>query len=302
MDPKRKGALPDMTLQRATLIGGTGFVGRALIARLLADGVEVRAVARNAESAQELPQGLERRSADVGDPQALREALAGADAAVYLPGQVQGRRRADFLKLHVLGAQRCAELASEQGLTRFIYLSALGASRNAPAWSDQTKAEGEERVRQAFPGACIVRPSLVLGPGDHFSTDMLGLMRKLPILPVIGPDTRVQPVHIDDLSQALYGLLNQTSDPPPVIQAAGPKVWRLIDLLAALRDQAGLRCRLLPLPHWAAMLLASVAGLMPGAPICRDQVRLMRTDKIADPAHPDLTSLGIRPRHPPGLG
>lgn len=287
-----------MSPSQITLLGGTGFIGRALAARLAADGASVRVVARHAESAGRLPEGVEAFSADVRDARALRAALSGSDAAVYLPGLVQGRRRRPFEELHSRAAEASAHIARECRLSRFIHVSALGAAADAPAWSDQTKAEGEKRVLRAFPKAVVVRPSLVLGAEDHFGNEMIGMMRRLPFLPVIGPDTRVQPVHVDDMVTGLRRLLLEGSFAGGIVQAAGPRVWRMIELLGALRDQAGLRCRLLPLPHWAAMAIAVPAGLLPEPPLCPDQVRLMRTDKIASPAHPGLADLDITPRDP----
>jgi uncharacterized protein YbjT (DUF2867 family) len=285
-----------------TLLGGTGFVGRALAARLAACEAAVRVVARQAASVDDLPPGVQAISGDVRDRSAMRQVLAGSDAAVYLPGRVHGHRRASFHEIHVQGAVNCAEAAAACGVSRFLYLSALGVAPDAPAWSDQTKAEGEQRVVKVFPGAISVRPSLVLGPGDHFSTEMLGLMRRLPLMPVIGPDTRVQPVHIDDLVEGLGELTMGSRPTGCLVQAAGPRVWRMAELLGAMRDRDGLRCRLLPLPDPIAMVLAAVAGLLPGAPLCRDQVRLMRTDKIADPTMPGLQSLGISSRGPLDVG
>lgn len=287
-----------MSVQCVTIFGGTGFIGRALAARLADCGASVLVVARHAESDTHLPAGVRALSADVRDRQAIRSALAGSDAAVYLPGRVQGRRRREFEQIHSLAAQACAGVARECDLSRFIYVSALGAAEDAPAWSDQTKAEGEAGVARAFPGAVAVRPSLVFGPDDHFTTEMLELMRRLPMLPVIGPDTRVQPVHADDMVEALCCLLGDHLLNGPIVQAAGPRVWRIIDLLGALRDEAGIRCRLLALPEWAALALAFAARPSPDPPLCRDQVRLMRTDKIADAGHPGLADLGITPRDP----
>jgi uncharacterized protein YbjT (DUF2867 family) len=228
----------------------------------------------------------------------VNSALAGQQAALYLPRRVCGPDRHAFHALHVNAARSCAEIASKHGLSRFAFISALGVDSEATAWSDQTKAEGEMAVRLAFPDAVAIRPSLVLGPSDHFSTPMTRLMRRMPLLPVIGPDTRVQPVHVDDLAEAACRLL--TGDPAKVnvVQAAGPRIWRIVDLLAELRDQSGLRCGLLPLPELVAMILATAAGLLPNPPLCRDQVRLMRTDKISHPDHPDLLDLGITARDP----
>ena len=291
-----------MSRQVVTLLGGTGFVGRALAQRLAATETDVRLVARHAVSDHKLASGVSLLQADVRDPEAMRRALTGCDAAVYLPGLVQARHRRAFQEIHAEAAGHCAALARELGLSRFVYLSALGVASNAPAWSDQTKAEGEQAVTRAFPGAVVLRPSLILGPSDHFSTEMTGLMRRLPLLPVIGPRTKVQPVHVDDVAEALCRLLSGHQPPAGMTQAAGPQVWQLVDLLAELRRRAGASCRLLALPDPLAMVLASLAGMLPGAPLCRDQVRLMRTDKIAEAGHPDLRVLGIMPRHPLDTG
>lgn len=287
-----------MTPLRITLLGGTGFIGRALSQRLVAAGHRVQVVSRHAESTSGLPAGVDTRSADVRNREAMREVLADSDAAVYLPGRVQGRRRSDFAEIHSLAAQSCAICAREAGLSGFIYLSALGAALDASAWADQTKAEGEQRVAKDFPGAIVVRPSLVFGTEDHFSKQMLDLMRRLPILPVIGPATRIQPVHIDDATEALCRLLESREPADPIVQLAGPRVWRHIDLLAALRDRADIRCRLLALPEWLALGLAMVAGILPEPPLSPDQVRLMRSDKTAEPGMPRLADLGIVPRDP----
>ena len=287
-----------MSVERVALLGGTGLVGRALAARLARAGVAVRVAARHAETAEGLPEGVTALSADVLDAAAMRRAMAECEAAVYLPGLVHGRSRRVFHDVHVRGAQSCADIARGLGLKRFVYLSALGAAAGAPAWSDQTKAKGEQEVARAFPGAVVVRPSLVLGLEDHFSTHMLDLMRRLPVLPVVGPGTRVQPVRIDDLADALQSLLQGPLEAGPVIQAAGPRVWTMIELLEALRERSGVRCRLLGLPEAVAVMLAVVAERLPESPLCRDQVRLMRTDKIADGGLADLTALGVVPADP----
>lgn len=287
-----------MSVRRVVLLGGTGFVGRALARRLVRAVIHVRAVGRHPGRAEPVPAGVVAVRGDVHEVDALRPLLADSDAAVYLPGRVLGRTQAPFRLLHAIAAQNCARVARECGVKHFIYLSALGATDDALAWSDRTKAEGERLVTGAFPEAVVVRPSLVLGPEDHFSTEMIGLMQRLPLLPVIGPDTRVQPVHIDDLADALCTLLVNRPNAAGTVEAAGPTVWRLIELLAALRRMAGARCRLLPLPWLAARMLAIVASTLPGPPLCPDQVRLMRTDKTATGEHPGLPGLGVRPRDP----
>ena len=132
----------------------------------------------------------------------------------------------------------------------------------------------------------------------RFSMRMRGLMHRSPVLPVIGAGTRVQPVHVDDLADALQCLLRASRDVGPVIQAVGPHVCTMIELLRVLRDRSGARCCLLPLPQPVALGLAAVAERLPASPLCRDQVRLMRTDKIAEAGLEDLSAVGIAPDDP----
>ena len=287
-----------MKLNCVTLLGGSGFVGRTLARQLAAAGIEVRAIGRQAEHRAVLPAGVTPWSADVHDADAMHRALSGADAAVYLPGLVQGRNRREFQRIHVDAARACAQAARAQGLPRFIYVSALGARADASALADQTKALGEQAVAGAFPGAGIVRSSLVLGPDDHFSGPMARLMRRVPVLPVIGPGTLVQPLHVDDLAEGLHAMLRRDDTTGLTCDAAGPARHTMLELLDRIRGAASARCRLLALPEWAALGLATITEPLPGRPLCRDQVRLMRTHKVPDGEHPTLTDLGIHTRDP----
>jgi NADH dehydrogenase len=228
----------------------------------------------------------------------VNRALSGADCAIYLPGLVRGRRLGEFRSLHVDCARACAEAAHALGIRRFAYVSALGVSLDAPALADQTKAEGERAVAEAFPGATTIRPSLVLGPGDHFTGPMTRLMRRLPLLPVVGAATRVQPLHVDDLATGMQVILEREDSAGRCYEAGGPAVLTLLELLEQVRAVATARCRLLVVPEWAALGLGAVAECFPGRPLCRDQVRLMRTDKVLSGLQPGLAELGIAPRNP----
>ncbi|SDG56705.1 NADH dehydrogenase [Limimonas halophila] len=287
-----------MSLQRVTLLGGTGFVGRALAARLAAEGVAVRVVARNAHTATDLPEGVGALAADVRDARAVRRALADANAVVYLPGCVTGRSESPFRELHVNAPRACAEQAATEGVTRFVYVSALGVRRDAPSHADRTKAEGERAVAAVFPDATVVRAGLTLGAGDHFATPLADAMRRYPLLPVLGPGTRIQPLHRDDLVAALTAAMRRDDTNGRTYEAGGPTTLSMHALVKAVRRAAGAHCWLPPLPQGLAMAAGALAELAPTPRFCRDQVRLMRTDKVVRGDLPTLDRLGITPRDP----
>lgn len=285
-----------MTVARATLLGGTGFVGRALAARLTAGGVRVRVAARQAHLA-ELPAGVEPFATDVREPEQTRRAVAGAAAVVYLPGVVQARAASTFRALHVDAPRRCAEICREAGIPRFVFVSALGVRRDAPSQADRTKAEGEAAVRDAFPDATIVRPSLVFGPDDHFISTTVRMLRSLPVFPLIaGGATRFQPVHVDDLAHALAIVIEHTAAAGRIYEIGGPAIYTLRALVEVIRAASGARCWLPAVPYRMSLMLAAALEVLPDPPLTRDQVRLMSTDKIVSGDCPTLRDLGITPR------
>jgi uncharacterized protein YbjT (DUF2867 family) len=281
-----------------TLIGGTGFIGHALALRLARAGLETRIVSRRPIAAAALPHGATHIVADARDSRALAPALASAAAVVYLPGLVHGTTLHEFRRIHVDAANRCATLAARAGAARFVYVSALGVRADAAAMSDRTKAEGEAAVAAAFADSVVFRPSLVIGPGDHVLAPVAAMMRRTPVLPVIGPSTRIQPVHVDDLISGLEVAVRVQQLPDRIFEAAGPKTWTMLELLRHIKAAAGLRCALLPLPRGLALALAAITERLPGRPLVRDQVRLMATDKIATGAHAGLDAIGINARDP----
>lgn len=281
---------------RITLLGGTGFIGQALARRLLRHGVTLRIVARHADTAA-APPGVETLAADVTRPESLRDAVADSDAVIYLPGIVREHDRQTFRALHIEAPQTCAAAARQHGAARFVFLSALGVRADAPAASDRSKAAGEQAVAEAFPGAIVVRPSLVYGPGDHFVSGMTGMLRRLPAMPVIaGGRTRFQPLHVADCAATLERIVTGREPARPIYDLAGPDVLTLMDILAHIRTAIGARCRLVPLPHAVSLGLAGILERLPGAPLTMDEVRLLRTDKVAGGRHPTPESLGVTPR------
>src|SRR5712672_2119798 len=190
-----------------TVFGGTGFIGRHLVPLLLRNGATVRLAVRHPGRVRmttepvHAPQIIQ---SDVLDDIAVGDAIAGTDAVVNLVGILTETTTQTYRAVHVEGARRVALAAQRHGVMRLIHISALGASPISPAISDRTKAEGEQAVREVFPQATIVRPSLVFGEDDHFFSRFTAMIRSSPVLPLIGGGvTKFQPVFVGDMTAGL---------------------------------------------------------------------------------------------------
>ena len=181
---------------------------------------------------------------------------------------------------------------------RLIHVSALGASLTSPAISDRIKAEGEEAVRAVFPQATIVRPSLTYGEDDHFFIRFAVMIRSSPILPLIGGGTtKFQPVFVDDMTAGLLELVKRTDMAGKTYEFGGPQVYTFKALLELLMAALNRQRILLPIPFALAEMQAGLLELLPNPPLTRDQVRLLKTDKVVRGAEPTLGDLGVQPRH-----
>ena len=197
-----------------TVFGGTGFIGRHLVALLIQSGATVRVAVRHPDRVKvpaepaNVPEIIQ---ADVLDDITVDTAIAGADAVFNLVGILTETTTQTYRAIHVEGARRVALAAQGHGVTRLIHISALGASLTSRAISDRTKAEGEEAVRAVFPQATIVRPSLTFGEDDHFFSRFAAMVRSSPVLPLIGGGTtKFRSVFIDDVTAGLLELLRRS--------------------------------------------------------------------------------------------
>jgi NADH dehydrogenase len=288
----------DLFGRLVTVLGGSGFFGTHLAQELLARGARLRIASRNPERAFRLkPLGnlgqVQFVRCDVTRPDSLGAALIGADAVVNLVGSFTG----DLDALQGAGAGRIAAASRDAGAAAFVHVSASGGARESPVDYARTKAEGEEAVRAAFPSATIVRPAILFGPDDNFVMLFAGLIAGFPVLPVFSPEAKLQPVFVDDAAEAVAQVLaDSPAHDGKIYEIAGPEVVTMI----ALNDRiaaAQYRKRLfIPLPDGIAKAIAA----LPGTPISRDQLALLRAGNVAAPEALGLRQLGITPR-PLGL-
>ena len=278
-----------------TVIGGGGFIGRYVCEILLKAGVRLRVAERDPRRAWFLqPLGgvgqVAFATADLTRPASLAAAAEGAFAVINLVGILKG----NFHAVHVAGARAAAEAAREAGASAFVHVSAIGADPNSKSAYGRSKGQGEAAVRAAFPGATIIRPSLVFGAEDQL-TNRFARMARFPILPVIAPNTRFQPVFVRDLAQAIAAsALDPASHGGKIYDIAGPQVMTMRQLNSAIAKEAGQSPELVEVPDFAADLMSRF-GFLPGAPLTRDQWEMLQTDNVAAAKSQGLNAFGIDP-------
>jgi NADH dehydrogenase len=292
--------LPDLAERRVAVFGGSGFLGRRIVEHLAADGAEVRVAVRHPERAVFLtrigrPGQVTSVRADVWDEASVAPALAGADAAVNTVGHYVERGDASFEAIHGQGARHVAQAAAVAGARRLVHISGIGADPASDSPYVRARATGERLVREAFPAATILRPSVMFGPGD-FLERLAGLARVMPAIPLFGAGAvRLQPVYVGDVAAAVARALATPQAAGKLYELGGPRVYPYRELVQLVLDLTGRRRLLLPLPYVAWNALAALLAPLPRRPISRDQVKLMQKDNVVSPGALTFADLGITP-------
>ncbi|AKM30818.1 NAD-dependent dehydratase [Pandoraea faecigallinarum] len=278
------------------VVGGTGFIGSHLVARLVTMGHVVRLPTRRAEAAKALAvlPGVELVECDVHDPRALERVIAGSDAVINLVGILHGERGTPygraFARAHVELPRKIAQACSDRGIARLLHMSALGADSNGPSMYQRSKGDGEVAIRETGIAATIFRPSVVFGPGDHFLNTFARLQRRLPIVPLAGAKARFQPVYVMDVAQAFANALDNDVTVGKTYELGGPDVYTLEELVRFAGAACGCGRPILPLPDSTARLQAAIFEKLPGEPILtRDNLDSMTVDNVmTGPLAPEL--------------
>lgn len=282
-----------------TVFGGSGFIGRSVVQRLAETGVRVRVAVRRPNQALFLrPLGevgqIQTVQANLRHRGSVEAAVKGADAVINLVGILYESGRQKFDAIHVEGAATVAEAAARAGVSALVHLSALGADLQSPSHYARSKAQGEERVRAAFPQAVILRPSVVFGPDDDFINRFASLARVLPCLPLIGGGhTKFQPVYVGDVADAVLRALDQADAPGQLFELGGPRVYTFREILEFILEETGRRRLLIPVPFGLARLQAMVLQLLPRPVLTVDQVRLLERDNVVSSGAATIGDLGI---------
>ncbi len=288
-----------------TVFGGSGFIGRHAVRALANDGWRVRAAVRRPDLAGHLqPMGavgqIQPVQANIRFPASVRQAAEGAEAVVNLVGILAKSGSQTFSRLHVEGARAVARAAREAGAKNLVHISALGIGGRSTASYARTKAAGEEAVLKEFPGAVILRPSLVFGPEDQLFNRFAGMARLSPFLPLIGGGrTKFQPVYVGDVAAAIAAGCAGKAKPGTIYELGGPDVITFRELLDRTLLWSGRKRLYLRLPFWLAKLGALLTLPLPNSlrPLTVDQIRMLqRPNVVSDAAIGErrtLAGLGI---------
>lgn len=285
-----------MTARSIIVLGGTGFVGRRLVARLAASGGTVTVLSRRLEPHRAFlpPSGVSVRAIDVYDPGALKAAFTGADAVINLVGILneRGDSGRGFRRAHVELTKLVIAAMQLSGVRRLLQMSALNAGRGNSHYL-RSRGEAEAAVKASGLDWTLFQPSVIFGPDDGLFCRFATLLALTPVLPLARASCKFAPVCIDDVVSAISRTLAGRRSIGEVYELYGPDVFTLAQLVRLTATQLGLHRLVLPLPDALGRLQALACDLIPGKPFSSDNFRSLQTDSVG--GIDGLHRLGIVP-------
>jgi NADH dehydrogenase len=271
-----------MEIANVAVLGGSGFVGRHVCHALASRGYRARVATRDRERAKEsliLLPTVEVTVADIHDPAQLAFVLRGAEAVINLVGVLhEGRGPASFQAAHVELTRKVVAACKAGGVSRLLHMSALGADPAGPSRYQRSKGEAEAVVRESGLAWTIFRPSVIFGRGDGFLNLFAKLLRVAPVVPLACPDTRFQPVHVEDVAAAFARSLEDLASVGKSYDLGGPRVYRLRELVEYVGEITGRRRRIIGLPDGLSWLQAAMMEVPPLKQVLRSLDMLMTRD------------------------
>ncbi|WP_086738361.1 complex I NDUFA9 subunit family protein [Erythrobacter colymbi] len=284
--------------QLVTIFGGTGYIGNYVAQALLSRGARIRLASRAPGKAQSLKPlanlgQLQLTPCDITNEAHVAAALEGASHVVNLVGAFTG----DLGKLMGEAPGTIARLAAERGVASLVHVSAIGADASSPTAYARGKAQGEAAVLAAFPKATILRPSIVFGKDDNFINLFAGMIELLPVLPVFGPEAKLQLVYADDVAEAVaVALEHPQAHGGKTFELGGPEQLSMMEIHERIAAAQGRKRTFLAVPDGISAAFAA----MPLTPMSRDQWTLLKPGSTVAPGALGLADLGIEAK-PLGL-
>jgi NADH dehydrogenase len=286
-------------MRRVFVTGATGFVGRAVLHALRAHGYVVRCLVRRG-SERDLRgfEAIERVEGDILAPPSLADALPGCDAVVHLVGIIREYRAASvtFERVHTQGTRNVLEAAAAAGVRRYLHMSALGTRPGARSRYHQTKWAAEEAVRASGLDWTIFRPSIIYGRGDGLVTLLAGMVRRLPVVPVLGSGRQqLQPVAVEEVAEGFARALAVTETVKQVYEVAGPDRVSMVELLERIGAILERPVRRVHVPLGLVRPMARVLHSLPFFPVTPDQLLMLEEPNVGDPTA-FFATFGMTPR------
>lgn len=290
-----------------TIFGGSGFVGRYIARRMAKEGWRVRVAVRNTNEAMFVrPYGsvgqVEPILCNVRDDASVAAATVGSDVVVNCVGVLDEVGKNTFEAIQAEAPERIARIAAEHDVLRMVHISAIGADDEAASEYSRTKAAGEAAVLMHMPSAMILRPSIIFGPEDDFFNRFGGMSRLGPVLPVVGADTRFQPVYVDDVAAAaVKGVTGKAQG--GIYELGGPDVETFRQLMGRMLEVVRRRRLVINIPTFVARIMAAgfalghavTFGLLPRA-LTADQIKNLAVDNVVTEGAKSFEELEIKPK------
>ena len=289
------------------IFGGSGFLGRYIVRQLASKGYFVRVIARNPNEALFLKVygkvgQIQLVSGDIKEEKKLRDYLRGSDCVINCVATFFETRSQSFNNLHINAARNLAKAAEKERVNQFIHVSSLGASTKSSSRLLKSKGRGEEAVLECFPNANIIRPSLIFGNEDTFFNRFAKLSSISPFIPVIGSETRFQPVYVDDVAKAIRFLV-EVGNQGRYIELGGDEIYTFKELIGILLSEINRRRLILEIPFLAARVIAVIndffrliSGDLVPAFLTLAQVKSLENDNLVGRKSEKFSDLGIAPK------
>ena len=285
------------------VLGGEGFLGRAIVQELLAHGFSVCIASRRAGNFTSATSGVQHLKLDITEEATFEDAFKTADAVVNCVGLYVETPQLSFQAVHVDGARRVAERARGAGVGKFIQISGIGVDPNSKSAYVKARADGEDAVRNAFPDATILRPSAMFDREGAFFGALEAMARALPVVPLFGDGaTRLQPVYVGDVAQAVRRVLDTENVDSRVFELGGPDIYTFREILQRAATRCDRRRLFLQIPFWVWRSLARVASVLPKPPLTMAQVVLMENDNVVGDDVGTFADLSISPKSAADMG
>jgi uncharacterized protein YbjT (DUF2867 family) len=283
------------------VLGGTGFVGTRLVARLIKDGHRVTALSRDREQHKHLLvlPGLTLENCDVYEEAQLSERFRGKDVVINLIGILneRGFSGLGFKRAHTELTRGVLQAVRSAGVGRLLQLSALKAAIDAPSYYLRSKGEADQLIRESNPALdwTIFQPSVMFGPGDTFLNRFAGLLAAIPLVfPLARPNARFQPVFVDDVIEAMLRCLHGGACSRQIYELGGPQIYSLREIVGLVAKLTGHRRWIIGLPNFAARTQALIMDFVPGRPFSSDNYRSLTIDSVC--SEDGFARLGIKPQ------
>ena len=273
-----------MTIKTIAVLGGTGFVGSCLVAKLNDEPYQIKVITRRRESAKHLIllPNVQVIECNIANTYGLKDALKGCDAVINLIGILHESGKQTFEAVHHQLPRRLAQLCDELAISRFVHMSALQANNYAPSQYLRSKAAGEAAVSEYNKKLAITifRPSVVFGRGDRFINLFANLIKFSPVMPLAMPEAKFQPIWVEDVAQAFVNALENTATYGKIYELGGPQIFTLRELVQKVMAILGKQRPIIGLNDRLSMAQAYMMELMPIKLMTRDNVRSMQVDNV----------------------